>query len=158
LCPCALGGVQTSQFFANLYLDDFDHWLKEDLRVGPYLRYVDDFCVFGDDKSRLNQTRAAIIERLASLRLRIHDGKSRIYTRKEGVEFLGFRHLPGTVRVRKENTKRFRSRMRRSTREYASGRIGWERVRASVTAWIAHASYGDSAALRQRIVPRYSFK
>ncbi len=150
-------GNLTSQFFANLYLDDFDHWLKEELRVGPYLRYVDDFCVFGDDKTRLTDLREAIQEFLARHRVTIHEGKSRIYTVKEGVEFLGFRHLPGRVRVRKENTRRFTVRMRGLVRDYAAKKVTVERVRASVVSWIAHASYGDSGNLRRALVPSFVF-
>lgn len=150
-------GNLTSQFFANVYLDGFDHWLKEDLRVGAYLRYVDDFCVFGDDKARLNGILAAMKEYLADLRLSLHPGKSRIYTAKEGVEFLGFRHLPGRTRVRKENTRRFKARMRRLQAGYAAREIPLERVRASITSWIAHASYADSYNLRRRIIPPFAF-
>jgi len=150
-------GNLTSQFFANLYLDRFDHWLTEDLRAGPYLRYADDFCIFGDDKNWLAQVRGAIMEYLGGLRLTLHDGKSRIYTLREGVEFLGFRHLPGRVRIRKENTKRFRQRMRRLERDVALGRTTHERVRASVVSWCAHAAYADSLGLRAKLIPSYVF-
>jgi Sulfatase-modifying factor enzyme 1/Reverse transcriptase (RNA-dependent DNA polymerase) len=51
-------GNLTSQFFANLYLDDFDHFIKEDLMVKAYLRYVDDMVILADDKARLAELRA----------------------------------------------------------------------------------------------------
>lgn len=148
-------GNLTSQFFANLYLDRFDHWVTESLRVGPYLRYTDDFCVFGSEKGRLAEARSAIVERLADLGLSLNEGKSRLYARREGIEFLGFRHLPGQVRVRKENTGRFRVRLRRLERDLAAGRVSLERVRASVTSWRAHAAYADSEALCRKLIPPY---
>src|SRR5262249_13122098 len=46
-------GNQTSQFFANAYLDPLDHYLKDRLGVGGYVRYCDDFLVFSDDKGEL---------------------------------------------------------------------------------------------------------
>ncbi len=150
-------GNLTSQFFANLYLNDFDHWLKENLRVGPYLRYVDDFCVFGDDKAKIKEIRSAIMEYLARHRLRLHEGKSRIYTVKEGVEFLGFRHLPGRVRIRRENVKRFIARTRRMQKEYAKGLVDDDRVRASIESWISHASNADSYRLRRDLIPSFVF-
>ena len=150
-------GNLTSQFFANLYLNDFDHWLLEELRAGPYLRYVDDFCVFGDDKERLNQIRSSIQEHLATLRLSIHEGKSRIYTTKEGIEFLGFRHLPGRTRVRQENLKRFKGRMRKLQREYGEGKIPLTRVRDSIVSWVAHASYAHSEELRRKVFSDFAF-
>ncbi|NLH47507.1 MAG: RNA-dependent DNA polymerase [Myxococcales bacterium] len=150
-------GNLTSQFFANLYLNDFDHWLTEELRAGSYLRYVDDFCVFADDKARLNQVRAAIIDYLGGHRLRLHDGKSRIYTAREGIEFLGFRHLPDRVRVRRENVKRFGKRMRALQDDYTEGRVTIDRVRASLASWLAHASYADSYRLREELLPSFVF-
>jgi retron-type reverse transcriptase len=150
-------GNLTSQFFANLYLNDFDHWLKEDLRAGPYLRYVDDFCIFGDDKYRLNEVRANIEEYLAGIRLSMHEGKSRIYSVKEGVEFLGFRHLHGRVRVRRENVRRFIKRMRKMQKAYAAGEIEFEKVRDSVSSWSAHAAYADSFRFRELVIPSFTF-
>jgi len=46
-------GNLTSQFFANIYLDGLDHYVKEHLHCRPYIRYVDDITVFGDDKQKL---------------------------------------------------------------------------------------------------------
>ena len=97
------------------------------------------------------------MERLGALRLALHPGKSRIYTLKEGIEFLGFRHLPGRVRVRKENTRRFRDRMRRLEHAYETGQVTRERVNASLVSWCAHASYADSVGLRRKLLPGLRF-
>jgi len=150
-------GNLTSQFFANVYLNDFDHWIKEELHAGPYIRYVDDFCVFSDEKSHLKEIRSAIVEYLASLRLSIHGGKSRIYTIKEGIEFLGFRHLPGRSRVRKENVKRFKCRMRRYQKRYSEGEIAFSDIKPSVISWLSHASYAESYNLRKQLIPSFVF-
>jgi retron-type reverse transcriptase len=65
-------GNLTSQFFANIYLNGFDHFVKEKLKTEKYLRYVDDFALFGDDKMFLADSRTAIEEYLETLRLKIH--------------------------------------------------------------------------------------
>jgi retron-type reverse transcriptase len=62
-------GNLTSQFLANLYLDDFDHWMKEQQRQPAYLRYVDDMIVLDDDKGRLHDLLESAKERLALDRL-----------------------------------------------------------------------------------------
>ena len=62
-------GNLTSQFLANLYLDAVDHFIKEQLNVSPYLRYVDDLVILGRDKSRLHEIREELRERLAEDRL-----------------------------------------------------------------------------------------
>jgi retron-type reverse transcriptase len=70
-------GNQTSQFFANVYLDPLDHFAKERLGVKGYVRYVDDFLVFSDDKERLAEARQQIAEFLVQLRLRLHPKEMR---------------------------------------------------------------------------------
>lgn len=68
-------GNLTSQFFANLYLDDLDHTIKQVLRVRPYLRYVDDLVILDHDKVRLADILAAVCERLAADRLRVYPNR-----------------------------------------------------------------------------------
>lgn len=65
-------GNLTSQFWANCYLNPFDHFIKQELRCKGYVRYVDDFLLFADDKATLWGWLEAIQERLISLRLTIH--------------------------------------------------------------------------------------
>jgi len=72
-------GNQTSQFFANVYLDPLDHFVREELRPGDYVRYADDFLLFGTDRRELDAMRAEIERFLVRLRLLIHPGKSRVY-------------------------------------------------------------------------------
>ncbi|MCB1037677.1 MAG: RNA-directed DNA polymerase, partial [Acidobacteria bacterium] len=69
-------GNLTSQLWANLYLDRFDRWIKEELRVPAYLRFVDDFILLSDSKETLVEWFRALEERLDTLRLRLHRRKS----------------------------------------------------------------------------------
>jgi hypothetical protein len=69
-------GNLTSQFWANCYLNPFDHFVKRELRCPAYLRYVDDFVLFGDDRAQLWAWKAAIMERMARLRLTIHERRA----------------------------------------------------------------------------------
>ena len=69
-------GNQTSQFFANVYLDPLDQAVNRQLRPEIYARYVDDFVLFGDSQPRLAELRASIEEELCRLRLDMHPGKS----------------------------------------------------------------------------------
>jgi len=80
-------GNQTSQFFANVYLDSLDHFVLRELKPAEYARYVDDFILFGDSKDRLHQMKADIIEHLDTVRLTLHPGKSRIHRTQDGITF-----------------------------------------------------------------------
>ena len=86
-------GNQTSQFFANVYLDPLDHFVTDRLGLS-YVRYVDDFLVFADDKRRLHEVRTRSSEFLERLRLQIHRDKSVVFPCDQGIRFLGYRVLP----------------------------------------------------------------
>ena len=150
-------GNLTSQFFANLYLDDFDHWLKESPRVPAYLRYVDDLMLLDDDKARLWEACAAIGERLRNLRLRLHPAKRQIHSTADWVDVLGYRVRRDRRRLRNDNGLRFRRRLRGMARAYAQGRIEWDGINASVQIWIGHARHADTEGLRRALLGAVSF-
>ncbi|MDX1655713.1 MAG: reverse transcriptase/maturase family protein [Candidatus Competibacteraceae bacterium] len=144
-------GNLTSQFFANLYLDDLDHWIKEVLRVRAYLRYVDDMVLLADDKGQLARWRKAIKGRLAADRLRLHPHKARVSRTRDGLDLLGYRIFPGWRRLRDDNGFRFRRRLRGFARDYAAGLLDWEDFDPSVQAWIGHARYAGTLGLRRQL-------
>jgi RNA-directed DNA polymerase len=82
-------GNQTSQFFANVFLDPFDHFVKETLRAPGYVRYVDDFVLFHGDKKWLAEARERCREHLAGLRLKLYSDKAVISRPADGTRFLG---------------------------------------------------------------------
>jgi RNA-directed DNA polymerase len=71
-------GNLTSQFWSNCYLHPFDVFVKRELGCRAYLRYVDDFALFGDSKRELWAWKAAVIKRLAQLRLVIHETRAQV--------------------------------------------------------------------------------
>ena len=145
-------GNLTSQFFANVYLNDFDHFVKEQLKVKKYLRYVDDFAFFADDWKFLSEVRLAIEEYLANqLRLKIHPVKSQLFETKYGANFVGFRILPDRIRVRSENLRRAKRRLKKMKTDYLQGKISSEKVSQSIQSWCAHLEHGDTWRLRQKI-------
>jgi retron-type reverse transcriptase len=144
-------GNLTSQFFANVYMNGFDHFIKEQLKVKKYLRYVDDFALFADDKEFLADARIAIEEYLAGLRIKVHSGKTQLFETKYGANFLGFCVLPDRIRVRTENLRRARRRIRKMHYEYVNNRIDIKKVSQSMNSWFAHLQHGDTYQLRQQI-------
>ena len=150
-------GNLTSQFFANVYLDTLDHFVKERLRVKRYLRYVDDFCCCLNDKSVLTELRGAISDYLSHLRLRLNEGKSRVRQVTEGVEFLGFVVFPQALRLNQTAVRRQRRRMKELRRMYADGVINWTEVKTSLQAWNAHVTYGTTWQLRSDVFASMPF-
>jgi retron-type reverse transcriptase len=144
-------GNLTSQFFANVYLNGFDHFIKEELRGKKYVRYVDDFALCSDDKGFLEEARLAMEEYLVSLRLKLHPVKSQLFESRHGATFLGFRILPDRIRVKTQNLRRARRRLRRLQTDYAQGKIDVYHLSNSIKSWIAHLAHGDTWRLREKI-------
>lgn len=150
-------GNLTSQFFANIYLNGFDHYVKEQLKSSKYLRYVDDFALFSDDRAFLAEARIGIEAYLADLRLKIHPIKSQLFETCHGATFVGFRVLPDRIRVRNDNLRRARLRMKRLQTAYARDLISFERLTQSVKSWAAHLKHGDTGYLREDIFRQLVF-
>ncbi len=150
-------GNLTSQFFANVMLDNFDHFVKEKLRVKKYLRYVDDFALFGDDWEFLTQARIEIEQYLATLRLIIHPIKSQLFETRHGANFVGFRVLPDRVRVRNDNLRRARRRLKQLQADYARGEVPLRKLIERLQSWEAHLKHGDTYQLRKDIFKQYVF-
>ncbi len=151
-------GNQTSQFFANVYLDGVDQLVVHRLRPSFYARYVDDLVLFDDSKERLRDMRAAVEAALEQVRLRLHPAKSRLSECRDGTPFLGWRLLPDRARLQRGNVVRFQRRMAELQEDHAEGRIDLGRVRESVRAWIGHAGYGDTWMLRKNLLSRFRFR
>jgi len=144
-------GNLTSQFLANLYLNEIDHFIKQELEVKAYLRYVDDLILLSDHKCELHAWRRAIEERMQTLRLRIHPRKAEVYRVVDGVDVLGYRVFPGYRLLRNDNGHRFNRRLLRMANGYRTGELDWDDFDPAVQSWIGHASQADTLGLRTRL-------
>ena len=148
-------GNLTSQFLANVYLNPLDHFVKHELRVRGYVRYMDDFLLFGDDRGLLREHGARIKEKLAELRLRMHPDKYRLMPTGKGVDFAGFVvFADGRVRVRSSSVRRFDRRYRRMLWEVNQKRREPADVTMRVRAWGAHVAHAQSYGLRGDVLGR----
>ena len=103
-------GYYTSQWFANFFLQDFDHFVKEKLHVKCYVRYVDDIVIFGNNKRELHNTFYAIKDFLEKEHLSVKDNWQIFkfhYINKKGKEigrpldFMGFKFYRNKTAIRK---------------------------------------------------------
>jgi retron-type reverse transcriptase len=147
-------GNLTSQFWANVYLNELDQFVKRELRCRAYLRYCDDFLLFSDSKRRLWAWKAAIRQRLAALRLTLHEASSTVYPTRAGIPFLGFRLYPDHRRLLRRNGVAFARRQRRCYRQIARGEMTHAEWHKRLQGWIAHARHGDTWGLRRSLLSR----
>ena len=145
-------GNLTSQHFANLYLGELDHQVKERLRVAGYLRYMDDLLLFAQDKPTLHLHLAEIRRFLAErLRLGLKESATMIAPVTEGIPFLGFRVYPGTVRLNQRTRRRFRTQMRALERGASLGALDVDALGNRAASLFAHVAHGDSFRLRREV-------
>lgn len=117
LFHCAPGiglpiGSLTSQFFANVYLNELDQFVKHTLKVRAYLRYVDDFVLLADDPATLLRWKLAIDDFLRTrLRLELHPDKIVLQRCNQGIDFLGSIVFPGHRLTRQRGVRALRRRI-----------------------------------------------
>ena len=151
-------GNQTSQFFANVYLNPLDHFIKEDLGVRRYVRYVDDFVLLADDKETLHAQRQAIGDFLQNtLRLKLHPKKQTVFPVDVGADFCGYRVFPDHRRLRRDNGVRFARRLKLMQRQYSEGVADLQKVKQRIMSWIGHAAHADTWGLRASLFQGVAF-
>lgn len=146
-------GNLTSQFWANVYLNEFDHFIKRELQCKAYLRYVDDFLLFHDNKNILWEWKKAILKRILDYRLTIHNGAHpQLVT--EGISFLGFRVFPQKRRLKRRKGIHFQRKLKKMVDAYQYEKLSFKMFKSSLLGWINHLRWGNTIGLRKRILAR----
>jgi hypothetical protein len=101
-------GNLTSQYFGNVFLTEFDWWVKQELKARYYFRYCDDLVLFSNNKQELRYWRSEIEQRLNSIKLEIKPDWQIYDTQKQGVDFVGYVFSPTSTRLRKTIASRFK--------------------------------------------------
>ncbi|MCG2726569.1 MAG: hypothetical protein L6420_10050 [Elusimicrobia bacterium] len=157
-------GNLTSQFFANVYLNELDQFIKRDLKAKYYIRYVDDFILLSQDRKQLVFWREKITDFVREkLKLEIHPEKRRIAPVSNGMDFLGYIARPCYILVRKRVVRNFKNKMR------AIGKIAVKdgimefqpalvkRTNAIINSYMAHFSHANSYKLKNALADSYNF-
>ncbi len=145
-------GNMTSQFFANVYLDPFDHFVKEELGCRYYIRYMDDSVIFSQDRDSLKALLTRIRAFLAkNLKLKLNEKAVVLNTTRHGLGFLGVRIFDSVIRIRRKNLARSLRRIGRREKERAVDKITDEELVQSVQSVIAHLSQFNTLTLRRQV-------
>jgi hypothetical protein len=145
-------GNLTSQFWSNCYLHPFDQFVTRGLGCDAFLRYVDDFALFSDSRQELWTWKAAIIERLARLRLVIHESRAQVVPVGAGIPWLGFVVFPNHRLVKARKVRNAHRRLRSRLAAYHEGEISYAELDASIQGWINHVGHADSWGLRRHVL------
>ena len=105
-------GNYLSQYFGNIYLNEFDHWIKEEKGMQYYLRYCDDGVILHSDREFLKSLMIEIRNYFSSVGLNLNPKTSIFSVDKCGVDFLGYRHYRNYTLLRKSSARRLKARLK----------------------------------------------
>ena len=148
-------GNYLSQFFANLYMAYFDHWVKEELKVKYYYRYADDIVLLSDSKDQLRSWCVAIKMYLSQeLQLRLKDNYQIFPVDSRGIDFVGYVFYHTHTKLRKS----IKMKLRRLIDKYEQGQIPKEELQIKLASYFGWLKYCDSKNLLRQIYQRTGIK
>jgi len=133
-------GNLTSQLLVNIYMNEFDQFVKRKLKVKHYIRYADDFVVLSQDKEYLQNTLEQMKEFLENkLKLNMHPDKVYIKTIASGVDFLGWVSFPKHRVLRTSTKRRMLKKLKEDSKEET-----WQ-------SYFGMLKHGDAYELQQKL-------
>ncbi len=145
-------GNLTSQFLANVYLNELDQFIKHTLNAKYYVRYVDDFVILDGSEELLEKYRIRLDYFLKKkLLLELHPDKSKIIKLHSGILFLGFRIFYYHKLIRKKNIRKFHGKLKEMKRLYEKNLIEREKVIERFEGWLAYISHANTYKYKRSI-------
>src|SRR3989344_4276150 len=151
-------GNLTSQIFANIYMNEFDQFIKHNLKVKYYARYTDDFIIVSTDKAYLENLISSIQDFLrARLCLELHPKKIHITKHIRGVDFLGYVILPEHIKLRTKTKRKIPKKIQEMVSRYKKGKISELTLYSSLQSYLGVLSHANAHKLGQEIQNKFWF-
>lgn len=145
-------GNYTSQYFANIYLNKLDHYVKEQLKVKYYVRYMDDFILLLKDKEQCKEILQKIRKFLEEkLELKLNK-KTNYFKAKQGVNFCGYKIFSTHILLKKENKKKIKNKVKKWNKLYSKNNLDLRETTIKLNSWIGHAQNADTYLLINKII------
>lgn len=146
-------GDLTSQFFANVYLNELDQFVKHKLKAKYYIRYVDNFVILNPSKEQLMGWKKEIKKFLQEkLKLELHPDKSRIINLSKGVDFVGFRNFYNYRLLRKRNIRN----IKRKIHLFNEDKISENKFSEIWHGWQAYSDWSNNYNLKNKLNKEFS--
>lgn len=151
-------GNLTSQLFANVYLNELDQYVKHDLKIHYYIRYMDDIIILSDNKKYLHQVKEDIEIFLKEKLALDLNKKTAIRPISCGTEFVGFRLWPTHRKLKKGTIKKIKGRVKRLQKAYGNGSIDFEKVNASMQSYFGVMKHFNSFNFKTKLLNNTTFQ
>ncbi len=151
-------GNLTSQLFANIYMNEFDQFVKHGLKVKNYVRYTDDFIVVSTDVDYLLGLIKPMFKFLKTkLGLSLHPEKVGIGKISQGTDFLGYVLLPYHRRLRKRSERRMWRKIDLTTKNYKDELISKESYKGTINSYLGVLCHANAHRQSEEIRNNYWF-
>jgi RNA-directed DNA polymerase len=145
-------GNLTSQILVNIYMNEMDQFIKNELKVKYYIRYADDFIIVYHDQIYLLNLKSKIESFLQNeLKLSMHPDKVFIRKYHQGIDFLGYVILPKAIILRTKTKKRIFRKLKQKVKEYKQGKIDEKTLIQSFNSYLGVLSHANSYKLEQEL-------
>lgn len=148
-------GNLSSQYFANHYLAELDHYIKETLKCKAYIRYMDDMLLFAEDKSSLKAMYTAIKE-YTKTRIQLDLKQPILRKTYLGVPFLGYLVLPTQLRLLQKSKKRFFKKFKQLEHQLHKQQISQKQYQAHANSLFSFAMKANTKNLRKKMLTKLS--
>ena len=151
-------GNYTSQFFANIYLNELDHYIKEKLKIRYYIRYMDDFILLLENKE-IAQLLKNDIEWFVvnKLKLELND-KTKYFPAKKGIDFCGYKIFETHILLRKRFKIKLKKYINMWNKLYCNNKLDIDKMNMSLQSSKAHASHSNSYNFLNKKLKKMTFK
>ena len=141
-------GNLTSQFFANIYLNELDYFVKHKLKAKYYVRYVDDFIILHNSEKQLESWKEQINNFLKKeLKLELHKQKSKVILLSKGVDFVGFRNFYHHKLLRRRNIRKIYHKIK----QFEKNEMNYSFMMEIFQDWNAYAKWGNTLKIRRKV-------
>lgn len=147
-------GNLTSQLFANIYLNELDYYIKQDLQIKYYVRYMDDMVVLNSNKSELWDIYHEIKRFINTVLELDFNARTKLFPLSQGLDFLGYRQFYDFRLLRKRCIRSSKRKFSKFSYLYEKGLIGYDKINQSIQSFIGHAKWADSWRIRESVLKK----
>jgi len=149
-------GNLTSQLFSNVYLNQFDHFVKRELRIKYYLRYADDFVILSEEKERLEKL-APILGNFLKTKLKLKLHPDKIFIRKihQGIDFLGYVIFPNYIILRTKTKRRMLRKLSKKKEDLSNNIISEESFSQSLQSHLGVLEHCKGFGIKKELESLY---
>jgi len=148
-------GNLTSQFFANIYMNEFDYFIKHRLKIKNYARYTDDFVIVGENRKCLKDLLPTVNGFLKNnLLLNLHPNKIIIRKFCQGIDFLGYVIFPKYRLMRSKTKRRIFKKLKKRVKDYKEGLITGNTLEQSLQSYLGVLSHANTHGIKEELLNR----